>query len=54
LAYHAGVLVHGDWLHIPAGYQLPATKKWAKDPMWYRLRLGAPEKTRKETKVAVV
>lgn len=25
---------YGDWLHIQAGYQLPATKKWAKDPMW--------------------
>jgi multiple sugar transport system substrate-binding protein len=25
---------YGDWLHIQAGYNLPATKKWAKDPMW--------------------
>jgi multiple sugar transport system substrate-binding protein len=25
---------YGDWLHIQKGYQLPATKKWAKDPMW--------------------
>jgi multiple sugar transport system substrate-binding protein len=25
---------YGDWLHIQAGYQLPSTRKWAKDPMW--------------------
>jgi len=25
---------YGDWIHIQAGYQLPSTKKWAKDPMW--------------------
>jgi multiple sugar transport system substrate-binding protein len=24
----------GDWLHIQAGYQLPATRKWRTDPMW--------------------
>jgi multiple sugar transport system substrate-binding protein len=25
---------YGDWLHVQAGYNLPAMKKWAKDPMW--------------------
>ena len=25
---------YGDWIHIQGGYQLPSTKKWAKDPMW--------------------
>lgn len=27
---------YGDWLHIQGGYILPATKQWAKDPMWGR------------------
>jgi multiple sugar transport system substrate-binding protein len=25
---------YGDWIRIQAGYELPSTKKWAKDPMW--------------------
>jgi multiple sugar transport system substrate-binding protein len=25
---------YGDWLRLQEGYQLPNTRKWARDPMW--------------------